>query len=201
MWIIAILAGLAVLLLFILWVPLDMVLQADFDGKPKFRLRFLWLFGLVSRDITDRKKKPEEKKKAPGAKKKRRWVDAGVMFKILRTRGFFSHIGRFIRDVLVCFRFRDIAADFKVGLGDPADTGLLFAFLGPASVFLGSSQVHQMRIEPSFGDDAILEGYSRVMVRLRPIRLVPPFFKLTFSLTTIRIAWTLITNKWKRKKK
>lgn len=200
MWIIAVLTGLAALIVFILWVPLDMVLHADFDGKPKLRLRFSWLFGLVSRDITGKKEKPAEERRAPKVRKKRWWADSRVMLKILRIRGLLSHTKRLVKDIFSCFRFREIAADFRIGLGDPADTGLLFAVLGPATVFLGSSPLHRIRIEPSFGDDAVFQGHSHGTVRLHPIRLVPPFLKFAFSLPTMKAAWTLMTNRWKRKK-
>jgi hypothetical protein len=200
LWIIAVLAGLAVLFLFILWVPLDMVLHADTDGKLKFRLKLSWFFGMVSREFTGKKEKPAGKKKAAGARKKRRWLNARMFLKIIRTRGLLKHLKVLLRDALGCFRFRDIAAEFKIGLGDPADTGLLFAVLGPASVFLGSSEMHRINIEPSFADDAFLRGYSHGTVRLRPIRLVPPFLKFTFSRVTVKVVWTLVTDKWKRKK-
>ena len=200
MWIIAVIAGLAALIVFILWVPLDMVLHADIDGKPKFRLRFSWLFGLVSREIAGKKEKPPRKREKARGKKKPGWGDIGVIFRILRTRGLLRQVKGLVKGVLSCLRFRDIAADFTLGLGNPADTGLLFAVLSPAAVFLGSSQVHQIRIEPSFGDDAVLQGYSQGALRLRPIRLVPPFLKFAFSLPTIRAAWTLMASKWKRKK-
>ena len=200
MWVIAVLVSLAVLLIFILCVPLDMVLHADVYSKPKVRLRFSWLFGLVSKEITGKKEKPVEKRRAAKGKKKRRWADTGVIFKILRTKGVLRRLKELLKDVFPCFKFRDLIADFKIGLGDPADTGLLFAFLGPATVFLDSSHLNQIRVEPSFGDDAVLQGYSQGTVRLHPIRLVPPFLKFAFSLTTIRIAKILISSKWKRKK-
>lgn len=200
MWIIAVLAGLAILFLFILWVPLDVGLHADIDRKPKFRLKFSWLFGLVSRELTGKKEKPPEKIKAVKVRKKRRWANAGVFFKIIRIKGLLRHIKELITDILRCFRFRDIVAEFKIGLGDPADTGLLFAVLGPATAFLGSSHLHRISFEPSFVDDAVLQGYSHGTVRLRPIRLVPPVFKFIFSATTMKVAWTLLVDKWKRRK-
>jgi hypothetical protein len=200
LWIIAVLAGLAVLFFFILWVPLDMVLHADTDGKPKLRLKFSWFFGLVSRELTGKKGKPAGKRKAARARKKRGWANAGLLFKIIRTRGLLRHLKELITDVLGCFRFRDIFADFKIGLGDPADTGLLFAILGPATAFVGSSHLHRVRLEPSFVDDAVLQGYSHGTLRLRPIRLVPPFLKFTFSKVTMKVVWTLMADRWKRKK-
>ena len=72
MWVIVAIACLVVLLCIVLCVPLDMILQADFDGKPKFRLRLSWLFGLVSREIAGGKKKPAEETRAEKGKKKHR---------------------------------------------------------------------------------------------------------------------------------
>lgn len=200
MWVIIVLAGLAVLFFFILCIPLDMVLHADVHGKPRVRLRVSWLFGLVSREISGEKEKPEEKRGAAQGKKKHGWGDSGVIFRILRTKGMLKRLKELVKHVLASFKWRDIVADFRVGLGDPADTGALFAFLGPAAAFLGSSHRHQIRIMPSFGDDAVLEGYSYGVARLRPIRLVPPLLKFAFSVTTIRVARTLISSKWKRKR-
>jgi len=197
---ITILASLAVLLLLVLCVPLNMVIHADVHGKPKVQLRFSWLFGLVSKEISREKGKPKEEKRAAKEKKKRKRLDTRIIFSILRTEGVLRRFKELLKDVFSCFKFRDLVADFTVGLGDPADTGLLFAIIGPATAFLGSSHFHQLRIEPSFGDDAVLQGFSHGIARLRPISLLPPFIKLAFSLTTIRVAKKLIISKWKRKK-
>jgi hypothetical protein len=200
LWVIVALASLAVLLIFALCVPLDMVLHADVHGKLRVRLTFSWLFGLVSKEITEKREKPVEKRRAAKGKEKRWWGDTMVIFRILRTKGVLRQLKELLKDVFSCLNFRNLVADFKIGLDDPADTGLLFAFLGPATVFLGSSHLHQIRFEPSFSDDAILQGYSHGTARLRPIRLVPPLLEFAFSLTAIRVAKTLISSKWKRKK-
>ena len=200
MWGIVIVAGLVALIVIVLYVPLEMVLDTDVYGKPKFRLRFSWLFGLVSREIIPRKEKPAEKKKAAKGRKKRGLRDVKFILRIIRTKGVLKKLKELLKDVFSCLKFRDMVADFRIGLGDPADTGLLFAIIGPATAFFGSSHLHQIRFEPSFSDDAVLQGYSHGKVRLHPIRLVPPFLKFVFSLTTIRVVKTLILSKWKRKK-
>jgi hypothetical protein len=200
LWVIAVLASLAVLLLLALCVPLNTVVHADMYGKPKVRLRLSWLFGLVSKEITGEKEKPAEKKRAGKAKKKRWRVDTRIISRILSTKGLLRQLIELLKGVFSCFKFRDLVADLKIGLGDPADTGLLFAIIGPATAVFGSSHRHQIRLEPSFGDDAILQGYSHGKIRLHPVRLVPPLMKFTFSITTIKAVKTLILSKWKRKK-
>ena len=178
MWIVVTLASVAALIILVLSVPLDMVLDIEVYGKPKARLRLSWLFGLVSKEIGKAKKKVIKEKQKPREHKKRIWD----IFEILRTRGLLKQLEVLIRDVLRHFKVKDFIADFRVGLGDPADTGLLFALIGPATYLPGSPFLHQARVEPSFDDEAVFEGYSHGVVRLRPIQLALPFLRFVFSL-------------------
>ena len=201
MWVIVTLASLIVILVFVLSVPLEMAAHVDVYGRPKLRLNLVWLFGLVSKEIT-KKKKPEEKKKAVKAKRKlgerkRRFWD---IFEILRTRGLLKQLKVLLSDILGCLKIRDLVADFRVGLDNPADTGLLFALIGPTTFFLSSSIPHQVRLRPSFEGEATFEGYSSGAVRLRPIRLTMPLLRFVFSLATLRAVKKLVLSKWKRKK-
>ena len=191
MWVITALASLAVLAVLVLCVPLDMVVRLDVDGRPRFRMRLVWLFGLVSKEV-----RRGEKKRKPG----KRRVKARTIFQILRTRGLLGQVKRLLKDILRRLKIRDLTADITVGLGDPADTGLLFAVIGPATFFLGSSQVHEIRVRPSFEDEAVFEGYLSGALRLLPIQLVIPFLRFVFSLATIRVVKTLVVGKWRRKK-
>lgn len=201
MWVVISLASLAVILIFVLCVPLDMTLHADVYGKPKLRLKLSWLFGLVSKEVT-RGKEPKEKKKRVKEKRKPREGKRRLrdILEILRTRGLLSQLKRLLRDVLSRLKTRDLIADFRVGLGDPADTGLLFALIGPATFWLNSSLSHQIRVQPSFEGEGVFEGYSHGVVRLRPIQLVIPFLRFAFSIATIRVAKRLVLTKWKRKR-
>lgn len=201
MWIVVTLVSLAVIVGLVLSVPFDIAFQVSMPGRPRFRMKLLWLFGLVSKEIT-RRKKPEERKKVvkkrqkPG-KSKRRFKN---IFAILRTRGLLKQLKVLLRDILGCLKIRDLTADFRVGLGNPADTGFLFALIGPTTFWLSSSFPLQIRVRPSFADEATFEGYSRGAVRLRPVQLVIPSLRFIFSLATIRAVKKLILTKWKRKK-
>jgi len=201
LWVIVTLASLAAIIILVLCVPLEMTLHADVCGKPKFRLKLSWLFGLVSKEVT-RGKEPKEKKKLVKEKRKPREGKRRLrdILEILRTRGLLSQLKRLLRDVLSRLKIRDLIADFRVGLGNPADTGLIFAIIGPATFLWNSSFPHQIRVQPSFEDKAVFEGYSHGVVRLRPIQLVIPFLRFAFSIATIRAAKRLVLTKWKRKR-
>ena len=201
MWVIITLASLAVMLVLVLSVPFDMAFQVSVPEKPRFRIKLLWRFGLVSKEITQKKKAEEKKKvveKKPKPREGKRKI--GVIIGILRTKGLLKQLKVFLSDIFGSLKIRDLLADFRIGLGNPAETGLLFALVGPTALWMSSSFPIQIRVQPSFADEATFEGYARGAVRLRPIRLVMPLFRLVFSLTTIRIVKKLVLTKWKRKK-
>jgi hypothetical protein len=195
LWVIAALASLAVLIVLVLSVPLDMALHLDVYGRLRFQMKLTWLFGLVSKEVGKEKRVAEGKPKP-----RKRRVKARTIFKILRTKGVLRQGKDLLRDVLRRLKIRELRVNFRVGLDDPADTGLLFALIGPATLFLGSSRVHEIRVEPSFGDEIVCEGYLYGALRLWPIQLVIPLLRFVFSLATIRAVKILVVTKWKRKR-
>ncbi len=201
MWVVATLASLALLIILALCIPLDVTLHIDMYGRPKARTRLVWLFGLVSKETRKERKKPEEKREAVKVKRKlsERRGRAKAIFQILRTKGLLRQFKHLLKTMLSHLKIRDLRVNLRVGLDNPADTGLLFAFIGPATLFLNSSFIHEIRVQPVF-DKAVFEGYLYAAVRLRPIQLVPPLLRFAFSLTTMRVLKILVLTKWKRKK-
>jgi hypothetical protein len=170
--------------------------------RQKFSMRLLWLFGLVSKELRREKREPEEKERVAEGKPKRRKrrIRTRTILQIIKTKGLLRRLGGLLRDTTSCLSIKEFRANFRVGLDDPADTGLLFAVIGPAIFFLSSSWHHQIRVEPSFEDEAVFEGSLYGRVRLWPIQLVPPFIRFVFSLFAIRVLKVLVLTKWKRKK-
>ncbi len=201
MWVIATLAGLIGLVILVLCVPLDAVLSIDTSEKPRFRLKLAWLFGLISKELAGEKKKPEEEKEVTEEKrKKKRKFEFKIILKILRTKGLLKQVKNLVKGILGQLKIRELAINLKLGLEDPADTGLVFALIGPATSFLRLPPRYQIRVQPSFYDENVFEGYLRGVLRLQPIRLTGPLLRFIFSLTTLRIVRIFVVSKWKRKK-
>jgi len=203
LWAIAVLASLAALIVLLLCVPLDVVLRVDMDARPKFRARLAWLFGLVSKDLRREKEKPEEEKRATERKRKGRdrRADARLIFEVLRTKGLLGQVGRLLRSVLSRINIRELGANLRVGLDNPADTGLLLAFVAPVNVLLSSSFSREITVQPCFADEPVIEGYFYGTATLRPIRLTTPLIAFAFSLPAMRAVKTLVLTKWKGKKR
>ena len=62
MWVIVTLSSLAAFIILVLCVPLDITLHIDTSDKPRSRMRLVWLFALVSKEIRKVQKKSGEKR-------------------------------------------------------------------------------------------------------------------------------------------
>ena len=193
MWAIAVLASLAVLITLALCVPLDVALRMDTEKKPKLSIKLVWLFGLVNLGLRRKRDSSQRKLRSHQTKGNIR-----TAFHLLRTKGLLTRLIKLLRDILRCIKIRELGADLKVALDNPADTGLLFAFVAPLNLRLRSLASQEIRIEPSF-DDTFLKGYFQGKARLQPIHLIPPLLEFTFSPPAIRALKRLISTRWERR--
>ena len=193
--------GLAVLILLVFCIPLEMTFRMKAAGRPEFGVRVLWGFGLVRKEFTTKKKPPEKKSRADAKPKSgKQEVRTDTMLQILRSKGILSQLRSLVINTLRCLKLKELNADIRIGLDDPADTGLLFALIGPAVVFVRSIRHHQIRVMPSFEDEAVLEGHAHASVSVQPIQLIPPFVRFVFSSPTFNVLKVLSLNLWKRQK-
>ena len=200
MWVIAVLAGLAALITFLLCVPIDLVFRTKIEGKIKSSVRLVWLFGLVSKDCIQTKKKPEESN-IEQEQKSSDWTQGiRITLEVIRIKGLPGQLVRLIKRILRHIRVRELVANLKLGLDNPADTGLLFAFAAPFNLLLSHLSPHRIRIEPSFASDTLIEGRLYGTVRLRPVQLAVPLLGFAFSFPTLRAVKKLVLYKWKRKR-
>lgn len=202
MWVVAALASLVFLIILVLCIPVDMSFHLEAYGKPKFKMKMVWLFGLVNKELGRKKKESDGEENTTESRPKRtkRTIKAKTILQIMKTKGFLRSLVNLLKNIFSHLRIKDFSANFRVGLDDPADTGILFATIGAATSVLSSLGYHQIRVEPSFEDEVVFEGDLCGTIRLSPIQLAPPFMRFVFSLSTIRVLKLLFLTKWKRKK-
>ena len=177
MWTLATALGIVLFFVLLLAIPVDLVfcIEKDVDFKPRIGLR--WMFGLIKKDISGKKEKPKKKEKREKTIK--------PLLAMLGTRGFSQRLLRFIRDSFRLLSLHELKLNLRVGLDDPAETGLLFAAIEPAMVYIRPFSSLDAQVEPDFGQEN-LRGYCKGDVRAFPIQLVGPFILFAFSTTTIR---------------
>lgn len=199
MWVVAALAGLVVLTAFILCVPIDASFNLTVSKNTRFRIRLIWLFGLIRKELHRKEKKPEKKEKRKEKPKKKRRIKFSTVIKILRTKGLLRQIKNLVKGVLRQFRIKELVADLRLGLDDPAETAILFAVVGVTRPFINLPSKYRISVQPYFHDEVVFEGYLNGILRLQPIRLVWPVLRFIFSMAVLRVMKILVLSRWRRK--
>jgi len=204
LWVVVILAGLVVLFILVLCVPIDTVLSLNTSDSPRFRIRLIWLFGIIGKDIGRKTKKPKKKAKPEEKPEKRPEKKGRVRFstilRVLRTKGLLRQIKVLVKGILRQFKLRELVVNLRLGLDDPADTGLAFAFAGATMPVINLIPRCRIDIVPYFHDEFVFEGHLYGTVRLQPVSLVWPVCRFAFSLAVLRVVKILVLSKWRKKK-
>jgi len=189
-WILGPILGILIFLIIVLCVPVDLVFNIGKRDHIESRVRIGWLFGLIGKDISGRRKQAKVKVKVK--KKKRKKRSFKPLLAVVRTRGLLKHVIRFIKDIIRRIKIRNLYIHLKLGLADPADTGFLFAAVTPLLTFarVQKPTIH-VNIQPDFEQEN-LQGYAEGGVRVYPIQFIRPLLLFIFSLTTLRAIRAII---------
>lgn len=112
------------------------------------------------------------------------------MLSLIREPAFRRRIHKFIRDVFRATHARDLFLRLRIGIGDPADTGRLWALVGPIAGMALNIASAEVQIVPEFMDP-VFEVESRGRVRLVPIQFVAMSVAFLLSPVMLRAWWRL----------
>lgn len=174
------------LVVFLLAMPVTLTYQLFWEQTLSANVRLNWAFGLVRTDVSpdlakSKSDKPEaaRKKAARRGKSKARKPD---VLAAIRQPSFRRRILRFMSDMWRAIHKKNVQLRVRLGLGDPAETGQLWAVLGPLSGLFASRRDIRIVIEPDFVDTT-LEVNSSGTLRLIPLQFVFLMLGLLFSPT------------------
>ena len=181
----AALAAAAALVVLLLAVPLAVAFR--FDGLKRLggQLRIGWLFGLVRFRVSvpGGGTRPASKRKKVAKPR----GEGGAVFAVLRQAAFRGRVYRLVKDLLRAAHLREFRLRLRLGLGDPADTGRLWALAGPLNAAAQNLRDAEVVIEPEFAEPA-LEFEACGRLRLVPLQLLAIVIGFALSPVSIR-AW------------
>lgn len=191
-----VLAAVAALLglLLLLAVPVTVAFNVRRIDALRGRVTVGWLFGLVRRQIdwpasatpaTSGKRRRAQSDDATNARPTR--GDRGHALRMLRDAAFRRRVARLVRDSVAATDIRRMSVRARLGLGDPADTGRLWALLGPLSAAMQNVPRIEMQIDPEFMDP-VFEFDLDCECMLVPLRFLALATGFALSPITIR-AW------------
>lgn len=169
----------------LLFVPVNLTFNLGVPGRvsPGPALQVRWLFGLVKRDFPQKGKPRAERGTEKRKKAGRRGPGLKRVLNALRTRGLPGRGLTLARRLLRQFRFRELDVHVRVGLGDPAETGMLCAAVWPA-LYPRSVGRFNVLVEPEFLEPCF-ELAARGRASVVPARLVWPLTLFILSPSTL----------------
>ena len=184
---------LLVLLLILLAVPVSMSFSISRNEKFQAFSHFQWLFGLVKFRIQipteSEASKPGIRLETDKEKSHKPRNNTRGVLSIIRRTQFRQHIIKFFYKLLHSIHAHELYLRLRIGLGDPADTGMLWAAMGPLSGMMKNLNSIQVEIEPEF-IDAVLEIDSHGQFQFIPLQLIALIVVFILSPTTIQ-AWRM----------
>ena len=152
-----------------------------------------WLFGLVRFRVPGKSVQKPQKKKLPKIKRKakaRKKSANGKAIKGLLWNARFRYRAiQFVKDLFKSIHIATFYLRIRLGLDDPADTGRLWAVLGPLAVFLAALSNATVQLQPDFQSES-LNLDSSGEVRIVPLQVIFTVLAFVFSPITIQALWT-----------
>lgn len=179
LWVLLGVGAAGVLCLLALAVPVDLRFRLVRRERTASRIRVEWLFGLIGKNITGGRERPE----------KARPEEAERSRSSLRALWHSGLVQRGLRVILRLRRavsIRELRVRAEVNAGDPAETGMAFALIGPVSAVVSTLPRTDIQVVPDFSDDFGVRGELRGWVRVVPIVALPPLLMFALSPPTWR---------------
>jgi len=181
------LLGLFLLLLALLAVPVDLAyrlyLHEGFGGQ----LTIGWLYGLLRIPVRlggERSRKKAEKRRKKRARKAKKGRRGGG--RVFLSPEFWRWLRGLLRRVMARIQVEQLFLRLRLGLDDPADTGRLWAWVGPLGALLATLPLADVRIEPNF-EEAELQLESQGRVRFTPLAVIGTVLATALSPSTWRV--------------
>jgi hypothetical protein len=194
------LIGFAVILaclIALLTIPVDVKFSVRLHERFEARVVIAWMFGLVRLQMPSKTGKPSPQEPSPKTRKgKPLYKGSRSMVTMLRSEGFWPRLLRFASDVLNVMQVRLFRLRVRLGLEDPADTGQIWAFVGPLTAILAGARGTDIEIEPDF-ERAFLSVDGNAELRVIPIRVFAVVIPFIGSPATLRAAWAVIASRRK----
>lgn len=181
------LIGIAIFLLFVivlLAIPVTLTFQVSRQQVFRARMTLKWAFGLVRVRIPLSNKLPSSSQTEAASRNihraTRHSTRSGSLFTLIRQRAFRRRILTFVSDLWHAVDKRNIHLRVRLGLGDPADTGQLWAVVGPVAAILANVKEARLEIEPEFME-TVFELHSSGTIRLIPLQIITLVLVLLLS--------------------
>jgi len=167
----------------LLAIPITLTFHVSWRQALSSEVKLKWAFGLVRISLPTIQ--PQESTEVEdlthlNQQKEKQIKSRANMLKAFRQKPFRNRIIKFVRDIWNAIKKREMKFYLRIGLNDPADTGQLWAVVGPLSGMLSNLKDATVEIEPEFIDQAF-EFDTSGSIQIIPLQLL--YLTLAFILS------------------
>ena len=188
---------LACLMILLLVIPIDIIFFLERFPLLQRRIFVSLIFGLIRLPVPSRSIRSlfRLRSRRKESKDRRSQSQLRLVMMVFKSKGFFRRLLKFISDMYKAMRISILSLHFILGLDDPADTGRLWAFVGPISNIFSDLYFPNICFEPDFlAETFYVEGKGEI--RIMPIRVLYIITVFLLSPPTIRAVWAIMTKRY-----
>lgn len=181
MWVGVLLLGLVAciaLLAAVLTIPVELRFRMVADESLEAQVRVEWLFGRVGRNLERSLPKPEARGRWPSREQ----------LALIREGRFRARVRALLARCRRWVHIEGLFGRARVGLGDPAQTGMLMGWVQPLVMLARAAPEVDLRVEPDFRTAGVFAEF-RGAVRAVPIGLVVSAVGFALTPDVIQTFW------------
>lgn len=176
------------LIFLLLIIPVEFVFNYKNFETPVKKVILSWFFGIISFEVYPKKTPSKGKKELKTRSEKKKGTGFSKIRKILGNSKFTAKTYNTVRRLLSSAKPKLNRLYLKIGLGDPADTGILWGLLGPLSGILHGYPDKDLVIEPDFLDPAFdVDTHGKITII--PLEIIFIAFSYIFSPVVLKTYW------------
>jgi hypothetical protein len=169
----------AALVIILLVIPLRIELRGSVHNRFDFKLRFEYLFGLVSWESSGRKGAVRKVQAEGDIPDDYSWLTR--YYDISQTEGLWDRSWTLARRLWGRVKIEKIDVDLTVSLGDDYYTGTIAGFLIPVCLFVNRRFATDINLRPAFEEDLFIEGHIDADWWVVPGGILIPCLAFIFS--------------------
>lgn len=173
-------------------IPVEVAFRVEFrPGQRAVHGTLYWLFGLVELPLGNRDAQRHTAHEGKKMARRHHGKRTGVrrLMAVLRVEGFAWRLLRLIQDLLRRLQIRELSLEAYLGMDDPADTGRLWAAIGPLVAIMASPAAHIV-IAPQFSA-RVFEVDAKTRIRVIPIQLLSVMLIFVLTPSTLRALYAM----------
>lgn len=161
-----------IIIILLLFIPLKVELRGSVHNDLDLKLKFKYLFGLVSWESKGGKKQVHKEPGGEDVSGDYSWLPH--LYNASQTEELWTVTWKFVKRLWGRVKTRNVDIDLAVSLGDDYYTGTIAGFLIPVCLLINRQFATDIRLQPAFEEELFIKGYINADWQVVPGTILAP---------------------------